>query len=75
MRWRRGRQTWRGGCKRDRRGAGATGVHAGSDGDGVRTRGRRALPPVGRGTRERERGAEAGQAGSVSWAEREAAAR
>ena len=65
----------RGGCKRDRRGAGATGVHAGSDGDGVWTRGRRVLRPVGRGTRERERGAEVGQAVSASWAEREAAAR
>jgi len=75
MRWRRGRQTWRGGCRCDRRGAGATAVHAGSDGDGVQTRGRRALRPVGRDTRERERGVEAGQAGSVSWAEREAAAR
>ena len=39
----------RGGCKRDRRGAGATGVHAVSDDDGVRTRGRRALRLVGRG--------------------------
>ena len=75
MRWRRGRQTWRGGCRHDRRGAGATGVHAVSDDDGVRTRGRRALRPVGRNARERMAGAEAGRAGSASWAEREAAAR
>ena len=75
MRWRRGRQTRHGGCRRDRRGAGATGVHAVSDDDGVRTRGRRALRHVGRGARERMAGAEAGQAGAASWAEREAAAR
>jgi len=49
MRWRRGRQTRRGGCRRDRRGTGATGVHAVSDDDGVRTRGRRALWLVGHG--------------------------
>ena len=75
MGWRRGRQTRRGGCRRGRRGAGATGVHAVSDDDGVRTRGRRALWPVGRGVRERTAGAEAGRAGSASGAEREAAAR
>jgi len=75
MRWRRGRQTRRGGCRRDRRGAGATGVHAVSDDDGVRTRGHRALRPVGRGARERTAGAEASRAGSASWAERAAAAR
>ena len=66
MRWRRGRQTRRGGCRRDRRGAGATGVHAVSDDDGVRTRVRRALWPIGRGARERTAGAEAGRAGSAS---------
>jgi len=75
MRWRRGRQTRRGGCRRDRRGAGATGVHAVSDDDGVRTRGRRALRLVGRGARERTAGAEAGRAGLCCWAEKEAAAR
>ena len=75
MRWRRGRQTRRGGCRRDRRGAGATGVHAVSDDDGARTHGRRALRPVGRDARERTASAEAGRADVASWAEREAAAR
>ena len=75
MRWRRGRQTRRGGCRRDRRGTGATGVHAMSDDDGVRTRGRRALRLVRRGARERTAGAEAGRAGLCCWAEKEAAAR
>jgi len=62
MRWRRGRQTWHGGCRRDRRGAGATGVHAVSDDDGVRTRGRRALRLVGRGVARRA-GADSGRGG------------
>jgi len=74
MRWRRGRQTRRGGCRRDRRGAGATGVHAVSDDDGVRTRGRQALRPVGHGAREWTAGAEAGRAGLCCWAEKEEAA-
>ena len=62
MGWRRGRQTRRGGCRRDRRGTGATGVQAVSDDDGVRTSGRRALRPVGRDAARRA-GADSGHGG------------
>ena len=62
MRRRRGRQTRRGGCRRDRRGAGATGVHAVSDDDGVRTHDRRALRLVGRDAARRV-GADSGYGG------------
>ena len=76
-RWRRGRQTRRGDCRRDRRGAGTIGVHAVSDDDGVRTRGRRALRlgAARRGAPERTAGSEAGRAGLCCRAKKEAAAR
>ena len=62
MRWRRGWQTRRSGCRRDRRGAGQAGGAARRAHSGA----------VGRGAREQGRGAEVGQAGLSGWAESEA---